>query len=211
MSNEEGKKEKGDPFEEPSRIVRDSNPEELAERCGIIWREGKLELPFLKWVLRISHPDLRFEAPRFLDTYVIRLLALLYLSRARAGPLANQWVPYRELKDGLFYAKSFQETVEERLCRRFGEDLEGLREACAALGGREVDQGDLGMVLNTFPRLPLLIILWRGDEEFEPSARILFDASADSYLNAFELRMLCGEVVGRLVRYADGGLKLNGP
>lgn len=71
-----------------------------------------------------------------------------------------------------------------------------------------MDQGDLGMVINTFPRLPLLFIIWRGDEEFAPNARILFDVSATAYLNAFELRMLCGEVVNRLIRIADGGLQV---
>lgn len=197
-----------DPFDEPSRILRSMDPEQLAERAGITYQEGELRLPLMKWNISLSHPELGFRAPQFLDTYVIRLLALLYLVKAKVKPLSNQWVPYRELRDGLFYTKSFSETVEDRLCRRYGDDLEGLGSACRALGGREVDQGDLGIVVNTFPRLPLLFILWRGDEEFNPNARILFDASADTYLNAFELRMLCGEVVNRLIRISDGKLEV---
>lgn len=200
-----------DPFAEPSRILRQSEAADIAERAGVPWEGGEFRLGFMRWNLYISHPDLNFRAPDFLNTFVVKLLALLYLANARAEPLANRWVPYRELKDGLFYVKTFAETVEDRLCRRFGEDSEALREACLELGGREVDQGDLGMVLNTFPRLPLLLILWRGDEEFPPNVRILFDSSATNYLNAFELRMLCGEVVTRLINLADGRLKLPPP
>ncbi len=203
----EGAERPQDPFAEPSQLLRAREAYEIAETAGVPLEGNQLRLSFLRWEIRISHPDLKMEVPDFLDNFVIKLLALLYLANARAVPLANQWVPYRELKDGLFYVKSFSDTVEDRLRRRFGDDLEAMRSACLALGGREVEQGDLGMVLNTFPRLPLLFIAWRGDEEFPPSARILFDASATSYFNAFELRMLCGELVGRLIGLADGRLQ----
>lgn len=197
-----------DPFAEPSAELRRSDPGDIAERVGVPWDGKEFRISFLRWNIHVTHPELSFRAPDFLNTFVIKLLTLLYLAHARAVPPANRWVPYRELQDGLFYAKSFADTVEDRLLRRFGEDLEGLREAGVTLGARMVEQGDLGLVLHTFPRLPLLFIAWQGDEEFEPSARILFDASATCYLNAFELRMLCGEIVGRLIAVADGRLEL---
>lgn len=206
-----GERKEQDPFAEPSALLRKSRPGDIAERAGVPWDGKEFRIGFLRWSLYVSHPELSFRAPEFLNTFVMRLLTLLYLAHARAVPPANRWVPYRELKDGLFYAKSFQDTVEERLLRRFAGDLEGLREAGLELGARVVEQGDLGLVLKTFPRLPLLFIIWRGDEEFEPSTRILFDASATNYLNAFELRMLCGEVVGRLINVADGRLKVPPP
>jgi len=209
MNHDRGKAQ--NPFEEPSNTLRESAPEDIAERVSIPFENGEFKLSIMRWEIYITHPDLTFRVPEFLDTYVIKLLAILYMANAGATPIANQWVPYRELKDGLFYTKSFTDTVEERVCRRFGDELEDMRVACEALGGREVDQGDLGMVVNTFPRLPLLFIIWRGDEEFPPNARILFDVSATAYLNAFELRMLCGEVVNRLIRIADGKLEVPPP
>jgi Domain of unknown function (DUF3786) len=196
------------PYEEPSKILKKSDPADIAERTGIPYENDEFRMALMRWNLYISFPDLSFRIPRFLDTFVIKLLALLYMANATAVQQANQWVPYRELKDGLFYNKSFTDTVEDRVCRRFGDDLEAMKAACGELGGREVDQGDLGMVVQTFNRLPLLFILWRGDEEFDPNARILFDSSATNYLNAFELRMLCGEIVARLIRIADGGMHL---
>ncbi len=196
------------PFAEPTRILRERDPEEIAETAGLKYTDGYIRLPVYKWELSVSHPDLQIGGPSFLTSYVMRLLSLIYLSKARAKPLSNQWIPYRELKDGLFYVKSFQETVEERIVARFSKDLETLRRAAILLGGREVEQGDMGVVIPTFPRLPLLLIMWKGDEEFSSSARFLFDRSADTYLNAFELRMLCGEVTGHLIKIADGRLEV---
>ncbi len=209
--SEEDRGKARDPFEEPSLALRESDAGDIAERTGIPYENGEFRLQIMRWEMFISHPELEFRLPVFLDTYVIKLLAILYMANSKAVPIANQWVPYRELKDGMFYTKSFTDTVEERVCRRFGDDLEGMQSACEKLGGRGVDQGDLGMVINTFPRLPLLFIIWRGDEEFEANARILFDLSATSYLNAFELRMLCGEVVNRLIGIADGRLEVPPP
>jgi len=200
-----------DPFAEPTQVLKNSDPWEVAERASVRYEDNQFTVSLMLWNLHISHPELDFSAPKFLDTYVIKLLAVIYLANSEATALSNQWVPYRELKDGLFYAKSFWDTVEERVRRRFGQNIEDMRTACLAIGGREVDQGDLGIVINTFPRLPLLFIMWRGDEEFEPNTRILFDASATNYLNAFELRMLCGEIVNRLIRLADGALQVPPP
>jgi hypothetical protein len=196
------------PFDEPRNYLLSSDPEEVASLAGVIYSPGVFEIPFMRWTFRLTYPGLEFQMPRFLETFTIKLLTMLYLYRSKGVLLANQWVPYRELPDGLFYAKSFNETVESRVKDRFGDDLEGLARAAEQLGGRRVDQGDLGLVLQVYPRISLLFILWRGDEEFPASANILFDAHATSYLNVFELRMLSGEVVSRLVNLADGRLKL---
>ncbi len=190
------------PFEEPSRYLLESDPNDVATKAGVKYEEGRFYIDFMEWEIQLTYPGLQFHLPEEINTFTIKLLTLLYLSRATGVPLANQWVPYRELKDGLFYARSFNKTVEQKIETLFGSDPEALRLAGARLGSREVEQGDVGLVLRTYPRISLLIILWVGDEEFPASASILFDANATDYLNVFELRMLAGEVVNRLSKYA---------
>jgi len=201
-------RDKPDPFEEPSRRLRSRNPGELAESSGAHYSEGRLILPFLAWEIVLEHPSLDFWMPDFLCTYTLKLLTLLYLDRADGTPLASHWVPYRELSDGLFYSKNFSETVEERMRTRFAAEPESLLDAAVALGGEPVEQGDAGVMLRTFPRIPLLIILWKQDEEFPAACNILFDASSTHYLNAFELKMLSGEMASRIIAVADGRLSL---
>ncbi len=191
------------PFEEPSRYLLKSDPQDIAMKAGVEFEDGLFKIDFIKWKIQITYPDLEFHLPEAIDTFTVKLLTLLYLSRSTGVPPANQWVPYRELKDGLFYARSFNQTVERKLEIRFGNDPESLRAAGRALGCREVEQGDVGLILRIYPRISLLIILWVGDEEFPASASVLFDANATDYLNVFELRMLAGEVVNRLSRHAD--------
>lgn len=194
------------PFDEPSRYLLAHEPDEVAEKAGVDFSDGKFHVPFLRWNIDVSHPELVFDMPGFLDTFTVRLLSLFYLRRADGVPLSNHWVPYRELPDGLFYSKSFAETVEDRLKSRFAGDLDGLRRAGESLGCTFVDQGDAGLKFSTFPRINLLAIIWDADEEFPASSNILFDASANHYLNVFELKMLASEVVTRLISIANGKL-----
>lgn len=201
-------KEPGNPFEEPSRYLVGHDPGDVAEKAGVDFKDGAFEIPFLRWKISLSHPALSFEMPDFLNTFTVKLLTLLYLSRADGVPMANQWVPYRELPDGLFYSKSFADTVEERFKDRFDGDMASLVEAGTSLGCTTVSQGDAGLVFNTFPRISLLLIYWQADEEFPASASILFDASASHYLNVFELKMLASEVVTRIISIANGKLSV---
>lgn len=194
------------PFDEPSRYLRGHDPGDVSEKAGVDFSDGKFHLSFLRWGIDISHPALEFDMPGFLNTFTVKLLSLFYLRRADGVPLSNHWVPYRELPDGLFYSKSFADTVEDRLKSRFADDLDGLRRAGESLGCTFVDQGDAGLKFTTFPRINLLMIVWAADEEFPSSSNILFDASAHHYLNVFELKMLASEVVTRLIAVANGKL-----
>jgi hypothetical protein len=50
-----------------------------------------------------------------------------------------------------------------------------------------------------FPKLPIVIALWIGDEEVPASANILFDANAGNILPTEGLSVAAGVLVGRLV------------
>jgi hypothetical protein len=50
------------------------------------------------------------------------------------------------------------------------------------LGGTQRDYGDMSLNILPFPRVPVVLILWLGDEEFPPTASLLFDSSCVSHL-----------------------------
>ena len=201
---EEEAKTSKNPFDEPSRLLREADPKMIAARTHTALFEDGFQIPFLKWHIRLTHPDLAFTMPAWLNTFSIKLLTLIYLAVGNDAPNADEWVPYRSLKDGLFYAKNFGETVESRIVARFGHDLDALENAALALGGRRVEQADLAFVFTTFPAIPLLVMLWRASEEFEASGMILFDMNATERLSVFDLKMLSSELVSLLIKVADG-------
>ena len=60
------------------------------------------------------------------------------------------------------------------------------------------DTGDAGFDFTVFPKVPLRLILWQGDDEFPPDASILFDETAGDYLSPEDAAWLAGMVVYRL-------------
>ena len=67
--------------------------------------------------------------------------------------------------------------------------------------GELADLGDASITLRPLPRLPLTVVLWKGDDEFTPEGSILFDGSVGSYLPTEDIAMLSGMVVYRLIRF----------
>ncbi len=205
---EDDTKTSRNPFDEPSQKLRESDPIEIAGRAHVAMEEGVFGIPFLAWDIQLTHPDLSFTMPAWLNTFSIKLLTLIYLTSGSDAPNADEWAPYRTLKGGLFYAKNFAETVESRIVDRFGNDLEAFQRAALALGGRRVEQADMAFVFQVFPTVPVMILLWRASEEFEASSMILFDMNATEHLSVFDLKMLSAEVVSLLVKVADGRVVL---
>lgn len=66
--------------------------------------------------------------------------------------------------------------------RLFGDDPEGFRRGCLALGGTPLPRGDASYAIEVFDGLPVALQLWLGDEEFPSQLKILWDANANMYL-----------------------------
>ena len=95
--------------------------------------------------------------------------------------------------------------------RAFGPDLAGFGRAAERLGGSRqpltgeagdpgsAGEGPTAYAFRALPRVPLLAAAWPGDEDFPPSYRILFDASASHQLPSDVCAILGGTLARRLV------------
>ena len=65
--------------------------------------------------------------------------------------------------------------------------------------GEQVAVRGLDLVL---PRVPLLLVMHRGDEEFPPDCRVLFDRCCSHYLNTDDLKVLSTQLAAYLMKGA---------
>ncbi|MGI9860250.1 DUF3786 domain-containing protein [Moorella naiadis] len=177
-----------------------ANPEAIAELKKVTWEpeKGRFSLPSLNDVYYITYPAGKVSTlpgepvdPRF------QVLILHYL----LGPgssLRGQWISFKELPGGLIYQQPFYGRAVLPLIRTFGLRPANLLPAGAALGGKQVDQGDAAIEVNPFPQLPVRLVIWAGDEEFPPGGTILFDASAPDMLATEDFAVLAEYLVKRL-------------
>jgi hypothetical protein len=126
---------------------------------------------------------------------------LHYLVQAQGKELARRWVDFRSLPGGVVYYPVFRGRVIARLVRMFGERPEELIPAAAALGGREIAMADCAVEIPVFPRVPVVLALWKPSEEFGPEGTIMYDDALPAYLETEDIIIVCEEILGALRNY----------
>ncbi len=125
----------------------------------------------------------------------LQIMFLHYLVHADGNPLQKRWITFKELPGGLIYAEPYQNRAIKPLLKYFGQKTEQLQQIAASLEGRPASLGDTSVIMRPFPRVPVAFVLWEGDEEFSPSATILYDASAEHYLPTEDYALLPGLII----------------
>ena len=140
----------------------------------------------------------------------LAILLLLYLTEAGGRLVEGRWVAFEQISGGAGYIGSFRGRVVAPLLRTFGQRPEALLEAASGLDGSALDMGDAAVVLEALPRVPIAFVLWSGDDEFAPSASVVFDASVEGYLDAEAVTVLAELATRRMIEAAGGGTNEGG-
>ena len=115
-------------------------------------------------------------------TTELGLLIIFYLLGAQDIPLSGKWVNEFSLRGGALFFRGPHAIRNQALAGRYGYDINEFKQACTKLCGQSVQMGDVAYRFQILPRIPVLVVLWFGDEEFEPAAKLLMDATLDQHL-----------------------------
>lgn len=112
-----------------------------------------------------------------------KAILLRYLDNAKEASGEEKLVGFNELPSGSFYAPAFSEGVVKSFIDFFGEEPEKLEWTAKRLGGREIPFGDVGMKIPFLPKVSISFVIWKGDDEFPPNGKVLFNSNISSYLS----------------------------
>jgi hypothetical protein len=127
-----------------------------------------------------------------------RILALHYLAVQLRPTAQPPQITFSGLPSARTYATVYEARVNRRLCAGVGRDTETLVSAAAEVGAQRVDGGDLAFELDVFPRIPLRLIWYAGDEELPPACTLLLPANIESFLCTEDIVVLSESFVSRL-------------
>jgi hypothetical protein len=165
----------------------------IAGGLGAALQEGALAIRCLGRDFRVA-PDGAIEAVGAAGPASpwMRILLLHYVRTRGDAPPSGRWVSFTELKSALMKSKSFARDCEEPLRALFDRDA-GLAERALERIGAAREPGTPAPVawkLLALPRVPVLILYWPQEEEFPSKCKVLFDATADRYLDVESLTFL---------------------
>jgi hypothetical protein len=186
---------------------RQFSASDIPARCravGAVLEGQVITLPFMGKPLTLRLPGLEFSLAGEASGVPIwlQVLVLHHLNTSDGSTPTGELVAFRNLPGGQVYHSNFEKRVSQRLAREFGEAPSRLVEAARRLGGAEVHAGDKGAVVRAFPRVPLTMVVWKGDEEFAASGSVLLDSTVLGHLPIEDVVVTAQEAVSYLVREA---------
>lgn len=151
-------------------------------------------------LIDLDSREIKYVTPRpaIVDSH-IQVLVLHYLMGAGNAQLVNRFVTFREFEGGALYYSAFKARAIDTLVTEFGEKPDILRHIGDAIKAEPLDKGDVAFKLNFFPKMPVGVLLWVGDEEVPTSANMLFDVNAGKVLPTEDISVVGGATSRRLI------------
>lgn len=125
-------------------------------------------------------------------TVWVKVFLYIYVTRASGAAAGNRWIAYRELPNTVSKEKTYEKTASE-IADHFGNDSDAIDRAARALGGerREFGSTDGAWFFKALPRVPILLLYWKGGEEFGARTSVLLDAGVLDYLDQEAIVFMC--------------------
>jgi len=130
---------------------------------------------------------------------VHQAMILYYYYSSRGSSQPGNWISFSELADGQFYNAAFQGYTSKNLLQHFGDDYKVFDQANENLCGEKTSFGDGGYRYQVLPKVALLLVHWKGDDEFPPSYKILFEDIVDYHLPTDACAILASMLTGKLI------------
>ncbi|WP_083774392.1 DUF3786 domain-containing protein [Desulfurivibrio alkaliphilus] len=110
------------------------------------------------------------------------LSILKYLIHSRDLPCSGQMIPPFDLPGGDIFVKGTHILPLDDIAGCFDGNVDKFVKTGKNLAGTQLEYGDMSFKLFPFPRVPVVIIVWEGDEEFPAKATLLLDAGCVSQI-----------------------------
>jgi hypothetical protein len=194
----------GKPLHHYKSIYQDLDHNEIAKRCNLEFNSVKscFNLRMLGIEYRIPHPDFELlpSAENKPVTSYEQILLLRYLCEGKYFPSQGKQLAYNEFPWGDLYYRNFEKRCLKRCANAFGKNIPHfikIIEGQPQLNASRLNIGDASYHLEFINGLYITIILWQGDDEFPPSAQILFDDNFVFAFTAEDLAVGCEILVDR--------------
>ena len=169
---------------------------------------GKLIIiEYLNRTYQVSLPEVEISLTDSEELVPIqdKILLLHYFNGAKGTLASSRVISFKEIKEGVVYFPTFFKRAIKPLLDNFSQEPNRLIEAASKLGGVPADIGDAAVTINAFHHVPIIFVLWRGDEEFPPEGNIIFNSNISNYLPTEDIIVLCQNIAWTLVRLFKAG------
>lgn len=173
-------------------ILSKLDPKATENRTGATFNadNSTYELKCLGQDIHISLKDREIKGTSTFGKFLIndlgeysRLSVLSYLVNAKDLPLTGELVRPSDLPGGDIFVRGTHVLPLDGIAESFGHDQEEFINIGKELGASGLGYGDISLGFFPFPRVPIVLIVWAGDDEFPAKVSLLCDSTCTSHLS----------------------------
>lgn len=174
------------PFEHYLEKYKSLDPEEAAQRLNILYdaSAGTFQLCFMGRNYQVDYPVFAVHpadpeeggADLFPESLPAQTFLLRFLLEGQDIKSSGRFMTFREVPTyGELYIQPFTGRCLKRLTYGFGYKLKAFADAMERIPGAErISMGDVAYEFELINGYRMRFIFWEGDDEFPPSAQILY-------------------------------------
>ena len=157
-----------------------------AQNLGAEFSNNRLIIPFYNNTFSVTEEGItgvEGSSPSFAVKVV--LCKYILMCPQKKFLVNTSLVTYREFKDAGPLTSYFTNNTNKTLEVSFSGKLAVLRDKCLSIGGTEKESStyDLSMVFYALPKVPVILNFNDSDEMFSAGCSVLYQASAEKYLD----------------------------
>ncbi len=181
------------PLEHYLDQYKKADPEEISGRTGIAFQQekGAFAVEYLhrhydvfwpEFDVKLSEEDQGDAYAPLIETNQSKILVIRFLLEGAKAQSTGKFLTYRDVPWGEVYYRQFSGRCLSRLAFSYGNRLADYQKRMQHMGAAPIKESDAGYMYEIFPGFQVKFLIWAGDEEFPPSAQILF---SDNFVAAF--------------------------
>ncbi len=184
------------PYEYYKNVFSQKDPLSMSNSSNVEFSEGRFCFRMLSKEIFLLWPDMNAVYADGNDAGKSKAILLARLvMQGRITSFSGRFLAYRQMPWGSVYERQFDGRCVKRLAYTYGRNLELFKKACSAIGGTACGKADASFDIEFLNGLFLRFLLWEADEEFPPSAQILFSDNFENAFNAEDMAILVEIVI----------------
>ncbi len=190
------------PYEHYKGLFALMDPIEASERLNIPYDSEKKRFSFRLMHKQhyIDHPwgEIYTDEGPLGENFAAKILILRFFIEGRYSNPTGKLLTYRDIPWGEVYYPNFQGRCILRLSYAFGNKLDKFEKVMEGIGAAKIEMGDSAYKFEFISNFYMYFIMWDGDEEFPPSAQILFDDNFPLAFTAEDIAVVGDISIGTL-------------
>ncbi len=185
------------------RELANQDPEDVCRRVSCKYDIEKKSYTLTVWGDEYMIYPHEYKIERITDTFrnphaFFYLFIVYYVVKSKEIEISNEWISEKDIPGGATFFRGPHKIPGHLISGRFGNDISAFGKRCEHLQGTPLDMADAAYRFKITLNIPIAVLYWKGDDDFSPEAKILYDRTITEHLTPDMIFSLAIEICTRI-------------